>query len=85
MMDGRTRASQYHPEHHIDGEDRGHASKRQALEDAAAGVRPVASLRGAVFIPERIQEAESVQLCSRALRRGRSRHQQLSVRHQRWK
>lgn len=74
--------SLYHPEHHIDGEDRGHPSERQTLEDAAAGVRAVASLSSAVVLPERVQEAQGAQLHSPPLHRGRSRHKQLRVCHQ---
>lgn len=76
--------SLYHPQHPIDGEDRGHPSKRQPLEDTAVGVRAVASLSGAVILPKLVQEAQNIQLHSSPLHRGRARHKQLRVRHQRW-
>lgn len=75
--------SLYHPQHHIDGEDRGHPSKWQALEDAAAGVGAVASLSRAVLFSKGIQEAQSAELHSAPLcHGGRSHHKQLRVRHQ---
>lgn len=71
----------YHPDDHVDGEDRGHTSKRQTLQDAAAGVWAVASLSCAVFLRERVEETRHIQLRASPLRGGRSRHKQLRMRH----
>lgn len=72
----------YHPEHHVDGQHGGHASERQALQDAAAGVGAEASLGGAVLLPERVQEAQNIQLRGSALPRERPARRQLGLRHQ---
>lgn len=82
LFGGWVCVSVYHPEHHIDGEDRGHPSKRQTLQDAAVGVRAVAFLSSAVVVPQRVQEAQNIQLHISPLHMGRSRHKQLRVRHQ---
>lgn len=72
----------YHPEHHVDGQHGGHASERQALQDAAAGVGAEASLGGAVLLPERVQEAQNIQLRGSAPPRERPARRQLGLRHQ---
>lgn len=81
-MSGWESVSLYHPERHVDEEDCRHPTKRQTLEDAAAGVWAVASLSRTVFFPRWIQEAQNIQLHGAPLHRGHSRHKQLS--HQRW-
>lgn len=83
-MGGLLGVSLYHPKDNIDCEDSGHPSKRETLQDAAAGVRAIASLCSAVFLPERVQDAQSIQVCSAPPHRGRSRRKQLRVRHQHW-
>lgn len=72
----------YHPEHHVDGQHGGHASERQALQDAAAGVGAEASLGGAVLLLERVQESQNIQLRGSALPRERPARRQLGMRHQ---
>lgn len=52
--------SLYHPDYDIDDEDRGNPTKWQTLEDAAVGVRAVASLSCAVFIPKTLQEPQNI-------------------------
>lgn len=75
-------ACPYHPEHHVDGQHGGHASEREALQDAAAGVGAEASLSGAVVLPERVQEAQHIQLRGSAPSRERPARRQLGMRHQ---
>lgn len=72
----------YHPEHHVDGEDSGHPSERQALQDAAARVQVVTSLSRAVLFPERVQEAGQIRLSGPPLHRGRCRHKWVRMLHQ---
>lgn len=72
----------YHPEHHVDGQHGGHASERQALQDAAAGVGAEASLGGAVLLPDRVQEAQDIQLRGSALPGERPARRQLGMCHQ---
>lgn len=72
----------YHPEHHVDGEDSGHPSERQALQDAAARVRVVTSLNRAVLFSKRVLETGQIGLRGPPLHRGRCRHKQVRMLHQ---
>lgn len=74
----------YHPKHHIDGEDCGHPTKWQTLEDAAAGVWAETSFCRAVFLAERFKEAEDIQLNRPWLDRGRPRLKKLWLSHHQW-
>lgn len=70
----------YHPEHHVDDKDGWHPSERQPLQDAAARVRVVASLRCAVpLLPHGVQEAKQIRLPP--LHRGRCHHKLVRMRH----
>ncbi len=55
----------YQPQNDVDGEDGGDSSERQALQDAAAGVRAITSLRCAVLLHQWAQETPHIQLLHR--------------------